>query len=51
MRNKEMLAAKNLSKTYSSEGVDYQALQNVDLHIDRGDCVAIVGKSAAENLP
>lgn len=42
-----MLAARNLSKTYSSEGVDYQALQNVDLHIDRGDCVAIVGKSGS----
>lgn len=42
-----MLAARNLSKTYSSEGVDYQALQNVDLNIDRGDCVAIVGKSGS----
>jgi putative ABC transport system ATP-binding protein len=42
-----MLAARNLSKTYSSEGVDYQALKDVDVHIDRGDCVAIVGKSGS----
>jgi putative ABC transport system ATP-binding protein len=42
-----MLAARNLSKTYSSEGVDYQALKEVDLKINRGDCVAIVGKSGS----
>ena len=42
-----MLLARNLSKTYSSEGVEYEALKNVDLSIDRGDCVAIVGKSGS----
>ncbi len=42
-----MLLARNLSKTYSSEGVQYEALKNVDLSIGRGDCVAIVGKSGS----
>ena len=42
-----MLEARNLSKTYSSDGVDYEALKNVDLTIKTGDCVAIVGKSGA----
>lgn len=42
-----MLLARNLSKTYSSEGVEYEALKNVDLSIGRGDCVAIVGKSGS----
>lgn len=42
-----MLESRNLSKTYSSEGVDFQALKDVDLTIDRGDCIAIVGKSGS----
>ena len=42
-----MLEARNLSKTYSSDGVDYEALQNVDLTVNTGDCVAIVGKSGS----
>lgn len=42
-----MLETRNLSKTYSSDGVDYQALKDVDLSISRGDCIAIVGKSGS----
>jgi putative ABC transport system ATP-binding protein len=42
-----MLQARDLSKTYSSDGVDYQALRNVDLTIDSGECLAIVGKSGS----
>ena len=42
-----MLEARNLSKTYTSDGVDYEALKDVDLNIRRGDCVAIVGKSGS----
>jgi putative ABC transport system ATP-binding protein len=42
-----MLQARNLSKTYTSEGAAFEALKGVDLHIRRGDCVAIVGKSGS----
>jgi putative ABC transport system ATP-binding protein len=42
-----MLEARNLSKTYSSDGVDYEALKDVDLSISPGDCLAIVGKSGS----
>lgn len=42
-----MLQAIDLSKTYSSDGVDYEALKNVDLTVNTGDCVAIVGKSGS----
>jgi putative ABC transport system ATP-binding protein len=42
-----MLEARDLSKTYTSDGVDYQALKAVDLSIGQGDCLAIVGKSGS----
>ena len=42
-----MLEAKNLSKTYTSDGIDYEALKDVDLSVRRGDCIAIVGKSGS----
>jgi putative ABC transport system ATP-binding protein len=42
-----MLEAINLSKTYTSDGVDYEVLKNVDLRIESGECVAIVGKSGS----
>lgn len=42
-----MLQAQNLSKTYSSDGVDYQALREVNLSVPQGDCLAIVGKSGS----
>lgn len=42
-----MLEARDLSKTYTSDGVDYEALKAVDLSIGQGDCLAIVGKSGS----
>lgn len=42
-----MLEARNLSKTYSSDGVDYEAVKNVNLSVGSGDCLAIVGKSGS----
>jgi len=42
-----MLEAINLSKTYNTDGVDYDVLKNVNLKIDQGDCIAIVGKSGS----
>ena len=42
-----MLEAISLSKTYASDGVEYQALKDVSLTIGRGECVAIVGKSGS----
>lgn len=42
-----MLEAINLSKTYTSEGTDYEVLKNVNLKINQGDCVAIIGKSGS----
>lgn len=46
-RTENMLEAKQLSKTYTGDGVDFQALKNVDLTIEQGDCIAIVGKSGS----
>ncbi len=42
-----MLEAQSLSKTYKSDGVDYEALKDVDLSVRRGECIAIVGKSGS----
>lgn len=42
-----MLEARNLSKTYVSDGTDYEALKGIDLSIGKGDCLAIVGKSGS----
>jgi len=42
-----MLEAINLSKTYTSDGVDYNVLKNVNLEIGRGECAAIIGKSGS----
>ena len=44
---KIMLEASGLSKTYVSDGVGFDALKDVDLRINAGDCVAIVGKSGS----
>ncbi len=46
-QQKIMLEANGLSKTYTSDGIDFDALKNVDLRIHKGDCVAIVGKSGS----
>lgn len=42
-----MLEVKALSKTFTSDGVDYTALRDVDLRIEKGECIAIVGKSGS----
>lgn len=42
-----MLQAIQLSKTYTGEGEDFTALKNIDIHIKKGECVAIVGKSGS----
>src|SRR5688572_19670348 len=42
-----MLEVRSLSKTFTSDGVDYTALRDVDLRIERGECIAIVGKSGS----
>ncbi len=44
---KRMLEAINLSKTYTSDGVDYNVLKNVNLEIRNGECAAIIGKSGS----
>ena len=42
-----MLEANKLYKTYTSDGVDYEVLKNINLKIIEGDCLAIIGKSGS----
>lgn len=42
-----MLEAINLSKTYTNDGTDYEVLKNINLKLNEGDCVAIIGKSGS----
>lgn len=42
-----MLEAINLSKIFTSDGTDYEALKNINLEIKQGDCAAIIGKSGS----
>ncbi|MBC7797090.1 MAG: ABC transporter ATP-binding protein [Pyrinomonadaceae bacterium] len=42
-----MLEAKNVSKTYRTGSVEYEVLKNINLKIDAGDCIAIIGKSGS----
>ena len=42
-----MLEANKLYKTYTSDGVDYEVLKNINLKINEGDCLAIIGKSGS----
>ncbi|MFZ1700079.1 MAG: ATP-binding cassette domain-containing protein [Pyrinomonadaceae bacterium] len=44
---KIMLETSGLSKTYTSDGIGFNALKDVDLRIRKGDCIAIVGKSGS----
>lgn len=42
-----MLQAINLSRTFTSDKIDYEVLKSVDLEIRQGECVAIMGKSGS----
>lgn len=42
-----LIDIKNLSKTYSSDGVETLALEGVDFQIEQGDFIAIVGPSGS----
>ena len=42
-----MLETINLSKTYTSDNVDYEVLKNINLEIKAGECAAIIGKSGS----
>lgn len=42
-----MLIAKNISKSYSFEGVDTKVLQKVSFQIEQGEFVAITGRSGS----
>lgn len=42
-----MLEAKNIIKTFNSEGVDTQALGGVDITVNPGEFVSIVGRSGS----
>ena len=42
-----LIELKNVSKTYSTAAGDFIALRNVDLKINSGEFVGIVGKSGA----
>lgn len=42
-----MLEVRSLYKTFTSDGVDYTALRDVNLRIESGECIAIVGKSGS----
>lgn len=42
-----MIAVKNLTKTYTMGDVEVHALQGIDLEINRGDFVAVLGASGS----
>ncbi|MFV0388932.1 MAG: ABC transporter ATP-binding protein [Pyrinomonadaceae bacterium] len=42
-----MITTQNLGKTFSSDKVDYKALENVNIEIADGECLAIMGKSGS----
>lgn len=44
---KKILESKNLCKTYYSNDVEFHALKNVDLEINQGEFVAIMGQSGS----
>ncbi len=42
-----MLEAKNITKTFHSEGLDTYALAGADLSVEPGEFVSIVGRSGS----
>ena len=43
----KILESSNLCKTYYSNDVEFHALKNVNLEINQGEFVAIMGKSGS----
>lgn len=42
-----MITLKNLSKTYNTGKIEVKALKNINIHIDKGEFIAIVGTSGS----
>lgn len=42
-----MLETINLNRTFTSDKVDYEVLKNINIQINTGECVAIMGKSGS----
>ena len=42
-----MLETINLSRTFTSDKIDYEVLKNINIEIRQGECVAIMGKSGS----
>ncbi len=42
-----MLKTINLSRTFTSDKINYEVLKNINIEIGQGECVAIMGKSGS----
>ena len=45
-----LLRLEDISKVYQNNGIQVEALKHVDLEIDEGECVAIMGARISRNL-